>query len=111
MKASHLHLKVTDLPGTLTWFEKILEIKPQYQNPHMASLPFGPLTLILDIGETGAETTLAFDVEDCEQAVAKASSLGAEILSQPVDQPWGVRAAYLKGPGAIVVEFEQRLPR
>ena len=37
------------------------------------------------------------------------SERGAETLEAPEDRAWGVRAAYLRGPGRITFEIEQEL--
>ena len=107
MKASHLHLQISDLTGSLQWFEKVLDLRPQFQNPQMAAVPFGPLTLILDSSENDAPATIAFESENCDEDFRKLRARGAYVLQEPRDQPWGVRTAYFKGPGALSFEIEQ----
>jgi hypothetical protein len=31
------------------------------------------------------------------------------VIEEPADRSWGVRVAYLKGPGRITLELEQEL--
>jgi predicted enzyme related to lactoylglutathione lyase len=109
MKASHIHLGVRDLQQAISWFEKFFEIKPNYQNPRMASLPFGGVSLILDSSESDAEVTIAFDSQDCDADFRKLTGRGAAVIEKPEDKSWGVRAAYFKGPGGITFELEQVL--
>lgn len=111
MKAGHIHVNVKDLRGALDWVAKVLDWTPRFSNDHMAVLPFGTLTIIVDRSDADSEATLAFASEDCDADYAKALERGAEGLRPPEDQPWGpVRAAYLKGPGRLTVEIEQLQP-
>jgi hypothetical protein len=34
---------------------------------------------------------------------------GANPIHEPEDKPWGVRAAFVQGPGKLIFEFEQSL--
>jgi hypothetical protein len=36
---------------------------------------------------------------------------GAETVSAPEDKPYGSRAAYVRGPGALTFEIEQPLTK
>lgn len=109
MKASHIHLGVRDLPKAVEWFGQFFDIKPNYQNPRMASLPFGGVSIILDASEEDAVATIAFDSNLCDEDFKKLTGRGAVALEKPEDKSWGVRAAYLKGPGGITFELEQPL--
>jgi uncharacterized glyoxalase superfamily protein PhnB len=43
-------------------------------------------------------------VDDVARAVERAVAAGAELLSGPLTTDWGTEAAYLKGPGALIVD-------
>lgn len=43
-------------------------------------------------------------VEDVTEAVARAVAAGAELLRGPLTTDWGTEAAYLKGPGQLIVD-------
>lgn len=43
-------------------------------------------------------------VDDVAAAVATAVAAGAELLRGPVRTDWGTEAAYLRGPGRLVVD-------
>ena len=43
-------------------------------------------------------------VEDVAEAVARAVAAGAELLLGPLTTDWGTEAAYLKGPGQLIVD-------
>ena len=47
---------------------------------------------------------LHHSVEDVAAAVETAMAAGAELLSGPVHTDWGTEAAYLKGPGGLIVD-------
>jgi predicted enzyme related to lactoylglutathione lyase len=76
----------------------------------MAVLPFGPIQLILDEEDEETVTTIGFNSADCDADFRTITGRGAVVIEKPEDRPWGVRAAYLQGPGRMVVELEQQLP-
>lgn len=43
-------------------------------------------------------------VEDVPTAVERAVAAGAELLAGPLRTDWGTEAAYLKGPGGLIVD-------
>ncbi len=43
-------------------------------------------------------------VDDVPHAVARAIAAGAELLRGPLTTDWGTEAAYLKGPGQLIVD-------
>jgi hypothetical protein len=42
--------------------------------------------------------------DDVPAAVEKAVEAGAELLTGPLRTDWGTEAAYLKGPGGLIVD-------
>lgn len=111
MKGSHVHLGVKDLPAALQWLDKVWQLRPTFQDARMASLPFGELTIILDASAADTSATVGFDSQNCDEDVRTVRSRGAVVLEEPKDRPWGVRSAYIQGPGALKFEIEQPLPR
>lgn len=111
MKGSHVHLGVKDLPAALKWLDNVWQLRPTYQDARMASLPFGTLTIILEVSATDAPATVGFDSQNCDEDFRTVQSRGAIALEEPKDRPWGVRSAYIQGPGALKFEIEQPLPR
>jgi catechol 2,3-dioxygenase-like lactoylglutathione lyase family enzyme len=111
MKLSHVHCRVRDLPAAAKWFEQVLQATPVFNNDRMVWLSFGELGVILDAADADSTITLGFDSEDCDADFRSATARGAESIEAPQDRPWGARAAYLKGPGGITVEFEQLIKR
>lgn len=111
MKASHVHLGVKDLRTALLQLDQVWQVRPTFQNERMASLPFGALTIILDASATDTSATVGFDSQNCDEDYRTVVSRGGITLEAPADRPWGVRSAYIQGPGALKFEIEQPLPR
>ena len=111
LKASHLHLGVKDLSAAVHWLDGVWHLKPTFRNERMAVFPFGKMLIILDTSIVDTPATLDFDSENCDRDVLTVQSRGAFVLEAPKDQPWGVRSAYVQGPGALKFEIEQTLPQ
>lgn len=110
MNVSHVHAGVKDLSAALSWLELVWEVSPTFQNERMASVPFGALTIFFDKAAADAPLTIGFDSENCDADFNAVTARGGVALEAPADRPWGVRAAYIQGPGAIRFEIEQLLP-
>jgi catechol 2,3-dioxygenase-like lactoylglutathione lyase family enzyme len=111
MKINHFHVYVRDLPAATEWFQRVCEAKLGYHDEGMASLSLGGVQLLLDKSDTDSRSTIGFSTEDCDADFKAVTARGAVANEPPTDRAWGVRAAYLRGPGAITVELEQMLPR
>ncbi|MCI0402006.1 MAG: hypothetical protein L0212_00600, partial [Acidobacteria bacterium] len=66
-------------------------------------------TLILDSSDNDSVATIGFESEDCDADYERLIKRGAQSIEKPADRPWGVRAAYVKGPGSLRFEVEQPL--
>jgi predicted enzyme related to lactoylglutathione lyase len=111
MEGNHFHVSVRDLDGALAWFARVWVTKPTYREERMAVLRFGPILLVVDQDEEETVTTLGYATADCDADYRKVVGRGAQVIEEPADRSWGVRVAYLKGPGRITLELEQELPR
>ncbi len=110
MKFSHLHVSVRDLPSAIRWFADVARLKATYENGRMASFSLGgDFGLILDAAAADSTATLAWETADCDADFARFVARGAGVEAAPEDLAWGVRAAYLRGPGGLVIELEQPL--
>lgn len=109
MTVSHLHLNVRDLPASIEWFRRILDVSPDFANEAMASIGLGGLALVLDHGEVDSPAILALTSEDCDTEVQRLVDRGAVVTEAAVNRPWGVRNAYLAGPGAMTLEIEETI--
>jgi predicted enzyme related to lactoylglutathione lyase len=111
VKGTHVHLGVRDLPGALQWLDTVWQLRPTFQNERMATLPFGEITIILDASAADTPATVGFESQNCDEDFRAIVARGGRALEPPADRPWGVRAAYIQGPGALKFEIEQALPR
>ena len=111
MRFHHLHVEVSDLPVALDWLNKVWGASPTFENGEMAVLSLHGASLILDSADEDGTATVGFASDNCDQDYELAIERGAETLEAPEDRAWGVRAAYLRGPGRITFEIEQELPR
>lgn len=109
MKISHIHLSFVDLKNAVQWMKKILLKDPGYQNDNMAVFSFENLEYVFDQGEKNTDVTIALGSINCEVDFKTLSTRGAATIELPSTQPWGVKTAYIKGPGAVVFEVEEVL--
>ena len=110
MEGNHVHVFVRDLTGALAWFARVWACEPTYREESMAVLQFGPILLVLDQDEEETVTTIGYATADCDADFRTVVGRGAQVIEEPADRSWGVRVAYLKGPGRITLELEQELP-
>jgi catechol 2,3-dioxygenase-like lactoylglutathione lyase family enzyme len=106
MTLNHIHFQVRDLDAAVTWFASVLQLQPGFRNERIATFEFPAVTVILDAAAIDAPATLGFESSDCDADFRDVISRGAVALDPPADKPWGVRAAYFKGPGALKCEIE-----
>lgn len=111
MELNHFHVYVRELGSAVEWFQRVCSARLTYRGDNMASLSVPPLQLLLDTAEEDARITIGFATQDCDADFAAVVAKGAQAIEPPTDRPWGVRAAYIRGPGAITVELEQMLSR
>ncbi len=56
----------------------------------------------------GAMNGVHFHADDLDATFAQAREWGAEIVSEPADQPWGVRDCALRDPSGNLVRIDQQ---
>lgn len=61
--------------------------------------------------EAGPGGEILFLVEDVDAEADRLRAAGVEILTGPVDRPWGHRTVHLLDPDGHVVEVAQEIPR
>jgi catechol 2,3-dioxygenase-like lactoylglutathione lyase family enzyme len=110
MRFNHVHVPVRDLRAALEWLRKVWKIRPAFEDGGMAVVDVHGISLVLDAAEEDGVVTVGFSSDDCDEDFRVAVERGAEALEPPEDRAWGVRAAYLRGPGRITFEIEQALP-
>jgi catechol 2,3-dioxygenase-like lactoylglutathione lyase family enzyme len=106
MILNHIHLSVRDLRAALDWLDQVWQLKPDFQNERMATIGFGSFLLILDAADADSPATIGFESDDCDRDFGTVVERGALPLDPPSNRPWGVRAAYIQGPGLLKFEIE-----
>ena len=106
MRLNHIHVAVRDLSGALDWLERVWQVKAQFQNERMATLIFDEFTLILDAAEADSPATIGFESDDCDRDFGNVVARGAVPIESPENKAWGIRSAYLQGPGQLKFEIE-----
>jgi lactoylglutathione lyase len=113
-------LSVADLHRSLAFYGEALGGAQSYQFPPegvpvFVTLRFGKTELGLGLltasplhGQpqrpaTGHRIELCLDVADTDEAVEALRRLGARVVLEPVNQPWGERAAYVEDPDGNLV--------
>jgi lactoylglutathione lyase len=64
-----------------------------------------------EAGHDGPAGEILFLVDNVDAETERLRELGAEILSGPLDRPWGHRTLHLLDPDGFVVELAQEIPR
>lgn len=109
MHLNHIHVGVRDLRGALDWLDRLWQVKAEFLNERMATFSFRDFILILESAETDSLATIGFESDDCDADFSAVVGRGAVPIEAPSDRPWGVRSAYIQGPGALKFEIEQPL--
>jgi predicted enzyme related to lactoylglutathione lyase len=111
VEGNHVHVFVRDLAGALAWFARVWTVEPTHREERMAVFQFGPILLVLDQDDEETVTTIGYATADCDADFRTVVGRGAQVIEEPADRSWGVRVAYLKGPGRIILELEQELSK
>ena len=107
MHLNHIHVGVRNLGEAVAWLDKVWQVKVEFQNERMATLPFGDFILILDAADADSPATIGFESDDCDRDFRAVVERGGIAIEAPSDKPWGVRCAYIQGPGCLKFEIEQ----
>ncbi len=129
---SHVHLIVDDPDAALTFYRDTLgltvtnevtrgefrwivlatdsqpEIQIVLSQPH-AGRSQDDGDAIAALLAKGELRTVQFSTDDLDKTFEKvAGAPGAEVLQEPVSQPWGVRDAAVRDPAGNLIRIEQR---
>ena len=106
MNLNHIHIGVRDLRAALDWIERVWQLKPDFQNDHMATICSSSFTLILDAAEADSVATVGFQSDDCDKDFRTVVERGAIALDAPSNKSYGARTAHVQGPGRLTFEIE-----
>jgi catechol 2,3-dioxygenase-like lactoylglutathione lyase family enzyme len=134
LKLSHTFVQVHDQDEALTFYRDALglEVRVDVEFDGLRWLTVGPpsqpdieITLeTVDMGRPptdhqvlrelmakGSLTGVIFRTDDVDTAFEKVRAAGAEVLQEPIDQPYGVRDCAFRDPSGNQVRIGTALPR
>lgn len=118
----YLILYVQDLEASIRFYRDIVGIPFKFSEHGYAEFAAGAVKLGLYqrtrlpelIGREpsdGPAGEILVPVESADTEAERFRAAGAEILSGPVDRPWGHRTVHVLDPDGNVVELAQAIPR
>lgn len=110
-----IDVQVDDVPAAVRLLHAAYGWEVVVDDPHFGELRAGELRVLLSVDAMvpwgKADGVILHDeVDDVGAAVRRAVDAGAELLLGPVTTDWGTEAAYLRGPGNLLVDLHRKLP-
>ena len=114
---------VADLDRSIAFYRDVLGLRFKLRGEGYAEFDTGavrfglferakvPELLGREAGPPGPDGEVALIVEDVDAEAEQLRGAGVEILTGPVDRPWGHRTVHLADPDGLVVELAQEIPR
>ena len=106
---AHVHVYVRDRAKAVEWLRTVWAATPEAEDHEMSMFTWGSTQLIVNDGEEDVRSTIAFVSTSCDDDYAGVIASGAISVSEPQDKPWGVRIAFVQGPGRLTFEIEEEL--
>lgn len=117
-------LFVEDLPAAKAFYGTALGLKQVFEDEHSAVFDLGNTLVNLLVAteapglvapapvagpEAGVRCQLTIWVKDADAVCADLQARGVELLSGPIDRPWGQRTAAFRDPAGHVWEVAQTI--
>ena len=109
MEISHFHIYVKDRPKAVEWLKKVWSVSPVEEDHEMSMYIFESTYFVLNDSEEDVQSTIAFRSKNCDQDYKDVITRGAISIQEPENKPWGVRIAFVQGPGKLTFEIEEIL--
>jgi predicted enzyme related to lactoylglutathione lyase len=71
----------------------------------------GDRRAITELMAKGLAARLIFSTDDCDATFEHIQAAGAEVMQEPIDQPYGVRDCAFRDPSGNLVRFNQAAKR
>ncbi|MEU7527808.1 VOC family protein [Saccharothrix sp. NPDC042600] len=128
MKLSHTFIQVHDQDAALAFYRDVIGLKPCVDadmgewrwltltppeqpdvqialcNPIMARSPEDAVT-VRELLAKGALDGVIFEVDDVDATFERIRAAGAEVVQEPIDQPYGVRDCAFRDPSGNAIRF------
>lgn len=102
-----------DMGGGQRWLTLSPKAQPDVEimleNPDMARSPEDAQTIRALIAK-GALVPVIFRTDDVDEVFERLRKAGAEVLQEPISQPYGVRDCAFRDPSGNHLRFSQPLP-
>src|SRR5690242_20580808 len=118
MQFASIRLPASDVPGLVTFYEKLTGVTAQWANEEFAELPLPGATIAISSRrltdafaaasvEPGANRTVMIEllVDDVDAERDRVAALAGELVMEPVTLPWGNRSLLLRDPDGNVVNL------
>jgi len=80
-------------------------LSPPAAHPHASPADREAVANLMAKGLFGA---LVFTTDDCDATFERIQASGAEVMQEPIDQPYGVRDCAFRDPAGNMIRFNQR---
>ena len=80
-------------------------LEPPAADPNTSS---ADKQVIAELMAKGLLRGLVFATDDCDATFERIRASGAEVLQEPIDQPYGVRDCAFRDPAGNMLRFSQR---
>jgi predicted enzyme related to lactoylglutathione lyase len=114
-RLGRITISVAELSSALELYEGVLGLTREYTNDELAMLTTDdPAVEVLlhrrepSRGDFAVAPTFA--VDDVDGTTAAAVVVGAEVVDEPSDQPWGERQAVLRDPDGHILCVVSPIP-
>lgn len=134
LKLSHCFLAVDDHDKALVFYRDVLglEVRNDIGSEKMRWITVGPASqpdfdivleppgaeasepdrqAIGDLMAKGVFGRLVFTTDDVDATFERIQAAGAEVIQEPIDQPWGPRDCAFRDPAGNVLRFNQLVGR
>ena len=117
---SAITLFVEDLAATKEFYQDVFGLPVHYEDNDSAVFNFGNTLInllkttaareliepaVVGDRESGSRFQLTIDVDDVDAMCAELTRRGVELLTGPMDRPWGIRTASFRDPGGHIWEI------
>jgi catechol 2,3-dioxygenase-like lactoylglutathione lyase family enzyme len=98
--------------GTMRWITMAVPAQPGLEivltppaaHPHASPADREAVANLMAKGLYGA---LVFSTDDCDAVFEHVQAAGAEVMQEPIDQPYGVRDCAFRDPAGNMIRFNQ----